>query len=85
MKSATVWYVYRQRKPWNKGRYTFNPQPSEAERDAFVAPDIALASPGWFLSKASGVPAQWPPRNVGDFLGVVEIIAAPSEIHPPEN
>ena len=41
----------------NKGRYIQSPA-VETERDAFVAPDIALASPGWFLSKAH-VPAQW--------------------------
>jgi MFS family permease len=84
LKQVSVWYVHRQRQPWNKGRYTFTPQPAENERDAYLAPNVSLASPGWFLATASGVPADWPPANIGDFLGVVEISTAPAEFRPPE-
>lgn len=84
LRNATVWYVHRQRKPWNKGRLTFTAQPPEAARDAYLASNAQFDSPGWFLSQSSGVSAEWPPRNVGDFLGVVEIIPAPPEFRPPE-
>lgn len=84
LRNVTVWHVHRQRKPWNKGRLTFTAQPPEAERNAYLASSVQPDSPGWFLSQSAGVPAEWPPRNVGDFLGVVEIIPAPPEFRPPE-
>lgn len=83
LRNLSTWFVYRQRKFWNKGSLTFTAQPPEAERNAYLASSVQLDSPGWFLSQSSGVPAEWPPRNAGDFLGVVEIIPAPSEFRPP--
>ncbi len=84
LKNVSLWYVHRQRKPWNMGRYTFTIQPSGGELDAYTVADVKLISPGWFMSKSSDVPAEWPPRNIGDFLGVVEIIPAPPEFRPSD-
>jgi hypothetical protein len=82
-RQAKGWLVYRERKPWNKGRHTYVAQPLEAELEAYIAPNVVLGSPGWFLARASDVPSDWPPRNPGDFLGLVEITAAPPDLRPP--
>jgi hypothetical protein len=83
LRQAKVWFVYRERKPWSKGRHHYVAQPLEAELEAYAAQDLVMTSPGWFLALASDVPPDWPPRNPGDFLGIVEITAAPPDLRPP--
>jgi hypothetical protein len=83
LKSASVWLVYRERRPWNHGRRRLVPQPMEPELDAYLAPADPLNSPGWFISRHDRVSPDWPPRRVGDFLGLIEISVAPAELRPP--